>query len=93
MNSERPGPATPDHPTGAHRASGVKALGAVVAVALVPLALVVAPLARPATQTATVQTAVAGAFTPALQWLAVRTGSTSSIANRRACSCSFSVML
>jgi hypothetical protein len=80
VNSQRPGPATSDHPSGAHRVSGVKALGAVLAVGLVPLALVVAPLARPAAEKAAVQTVVAGAVAPAPpQWLAVRTGATSSI--------------
>lgn len=79
MNPQRPGPAIPEPPSRAHRASGAKALGAVLAVALVPLALVVAPLARPAAPTATARTAVAGAFTPAPQWLAVRTGTTSSV--------------
>ncbi len=78
--SQRPGPVTPDHPAGTHRASAVKALGAVLAVAVVPLALVVAPLARPAAEKAAVQTVVAGAVAPAPpQLLAVRTGATSSI--------------
>ncbi len=77
--SQRPEPVTPDHPSGAHRVSGLKALGAVLAVALVPLTLVVAPLARLA-EKAAVQTVVAGAVAPAPpQWLAVRTGATSSI--------------
>ena len=78
MTSHRTEPATPDQLSGSRRPSAVKALGAVLAVALVPLALVVAPLAgHPAGTTAQ----PAAVTTPGLTatWLALRTGTTSSI--------------
>jgi hypothetical protein len=83
VNSQRPRPATFDHPSDARRGSAVKALGAVLAVGLVPLALVAAPLALPTSQGATTAQGAtvpaAGGFTATRQWLAVQTGTTSSI--------------
>ena len=79
---ERPAHPTPtfaDDSAGAHRSSAVKALGAVLAVALVPLALVVAPLATRTADAPTTRTVQAGAFTPAQVWIAVQTGSASRI--------------
>ena len=79
--SQRPGPDTPDALSGTRRLSPVKAVGAVLAVAMVPLALVVGHLPERAAAPAPVQAAAAAVSTPALTptWLAVRTGSVSSI--------------
>jgi hypothetical protein len=62
-----------------HRRSTLKALGAVVAVALVPLALVVGHL--PNQRAGTTAAPAAGVVTPnfASGWLAIQTGSTSKI--------------
>lgn len=82
MDHHRTGPVGPDHSSRPHRVSAAKALGAVLAVALVPLALVVAPLPGSATDSPAVRTVQAGTVTiPALTptWVAIRTGSTSSI--------------
>ena len=75
------GPDAPDPLSGRRRLSTVKAVGAVLAVAVVPLALVVGHLPERAAAPASVEAAPAAVSTPALTptWLAVRTGTTSSI--------------
>ncbi len=81
MIPHRPGPDTPDHLSGPRRLSSVKAVGAVLAVAMVPLALVVGHLPERAAAPASVQAEAATVSTPGLTptWLAVQTGYTSKI--------------
>ncbi len=79
MNPQRPEPATPEQQPGSHRRSAVRALGAVLAVALVPLAVVVAPMAsRPAGGT-TAPPAALATPAPTPTWVALQTGAVSSI--------------
>ena len=63
MKPEEPGPVGADDVSTSHRASAVKAVGAVVAVALVPLALVTGHLPERAAST-TVQPAAGGPVSP-----------------------------
>lgn len=74
-----PGPVGPVDISTPHRASAVKVVGAVLAVAMVPLALVVGHLPERAASTTVQPAAVVGtgAFVPA--WVAIKTGSASSI--------------
>ncbi len=76
---EAPGPVGPDDVSTPHRASAFKAVGAVVAVALVPLALVVGHLPERAASTTVQPAATIGTPSFAPAWLAIQTGSTSRI--------------
>jgi hypothetical protein len=76
---EDPGPVGPDDVSTPHRASAFKALGAVVAVAVVPLALVVGHLPERAASPTVQPAADVGTPPYVPDWIAIQTGATSRI--------------
>jgi hypothetical protein len=76
---QQPGLLDPDGSSAPHRTSAVKAVGAVLAVALVPLALVVGHLPDRAPSTTAQPAATIGTPSFAPAWLAIQTGATSRI--------------